>query len=370
LHNEGVEIGLRNSTSSNSDASKPKGRWHMNKFIAPLFSCFVVVFGFTSLAAQESLKEFEATLVDQIGSPRVEFNLGKLNAKEKHSLKLKILNPTDYEYRISKVVMGCACGGGTLDNKILPADGSTTLSLQILPPKQVVSTEYQQGLFLFDEAGRNVEVRLRYELEGVLCFTSSMAYVDVRANDAEKRFTLPFVFSKPVSFERLTVEATGGLKELDCAIRRGNDGFFVQCQLNHRLHEKGASGSIVLMDSGLGTVAEIPCTVSRVPLAKLLPSVIRFATNDRDGVERSTAILKIDDSHLQNTSKDSNDGEVEIKVSEPSEGYSVKHHRMGKGVYRLDFIREPSKAPDSERLKLTISSAELKIVLDSAIMRD
>jgi hypothetical protein len=274
------------------------------------------------------------------------------------------------EYRISKVVMGCACGGGTLDNKNLPASGATTLSLQVIPPKQVISTEYQQGLFLFDEGGKNVEVRLRYELEGVLCFTSSMAYVDVRASDVEKGFSLPFVFSKPVAFERLTVEATGGVKDLSCTIRRGSEGFYVQCQLNQRLYEQGASGSIVLMDSGLGTVAEIPCTISRVPLVKLLPSVIRFATDDKQGLERSTAILKVDDSYIPNSSQDSSEDDVQIKVTEPSEGYSVKHHRMGRGVYRLDLIRDPSKAPDSERLKITISIAELEIVLDSAIMRD
>lgn len=341
----------------------------MNMVYAQFFSLFAVIVGSPLLCGQDNSKVFEASVSDQLGSPRVEFNLGSLNAKEKHFLQLKIHNTTDYEFKIAKVVMGCACGGGTLDNRTLPPGGRVTLSLQIIPPSQVVSTKYQQGLFLFDEGGSNLEVRFRYELEGVLSFTSSMAFIEAKAGDSDKEFMVPFVFSEPVSLERLTVQVTGDLKDLNCTIKHDTEGSFVVCRLNERLHEKGGRGSIVLTDGGLGTFAEIPCTISRVPLAKLLPSVIRFASDDKQ-LERSTAILKIDEKFFESSSTNSKDSVVNITAFDPNAGYSLKYHRMGKGVYRLELSRDSSKAPDSEKLKLRISNGSNECYLDCAIMRD
>ncbi len=340
----------------------------------------------TSKPQSESFTDFStevtATISGRDGDTYKAFaDLGKLPAGKNGTVRIRLENPNPFDIPIASLIASCGCTKAKLLGDTIPRLGTATLEVRVSPPSRNRSSKFHGTLAMLVDDRRastpnlgRVVVTLSYEIDGILCFLTTVHPVYV-SGDKEVEIVVAFVRTTGTPLRKLRVEASGAIEGVEGALVSSESriGEVIMRVDPGIATADGSVGKISVFDDVAGVSDSIDLILYKEATFKISPRTMRFRRDGDDYV--ATGILNVAANASDNA--EASDSAlnratfVEAYIGESS--LDVGSVRLSDRIYRLhvrlpaaaEDVRRENDELDSQRITWNVVSGSLRQVLHS-----
>lgn len=307
-----------------------------------LLLCFNIVFSAVGVADEHlpMLADKVGAIVDKYGVSRTaSVHLGALPKNTRGKLSITLRNDTGEKLGIDRVKSSCGCLSPTITVDSIAPGATARLQFVLETPKQAVQREISVTAILIATGGRDVRLNMRYVIEGVLATPSPVSVIEVSGSEEFQRFTIPLVYTEPVTPDQIQLTADAQLEPVSFKIGVKDDQASIIGEFPlEELGDDGFSGRVFV---------EHPQTHQRVPVDLIIrrslpvtvsPSIITMRRKSKDDETfLGPAIV-----HVRHNGEVDTEDTALIDVGQTTPPVQVRSKRLGSGVYRLTVTSSPS----------------------------
>ncbi len=317
-------------------------------------------------------------------SLRAHVDLGPVPAGESVFLDLKLRNPTNDDFKISNVQVGCACITVTTEVSIIRRMEDARLEIVLRTDSRAKSAKQRYSVFLSDDAGQVINVQIAYELMGLLGFADRAVHGSVVEGDRECTLTIPLIITKPVAIDSLKISGTGDLAAMSSSIVPSAVGLELVVKLSEiSTAKQGLSGEIAVSDPITGRSASIPCLIDVDKMISISPHLIRFVKDETvagKNIFRGNAFVRIHPRVLESVREGAEkheDSSILIDAFSEAGPITLNVKKLSSSLLRvsLELDIKPTHAgkgdnvslPNSSRIEWQVKLASRSLKIDSRL---
>jgi len=323
--------------------------------------------------------------------------LPDLQATQRYSLNLTVVNPYDTPIKFSTIRTDCGCAKFETQTDEIPALGTAQFKVQMDVPNGGAAVHFRRTQAAFFDVNSDarpvVRLALLYQLTGVFGFPQSRWNVELPEAENLVVVKVPLVVVPPLTLDQLKLEVGEPLKDFAVALIADDpavDGPYVKFEVPRKaVPRQGLSGEIALRRTGTEHVSGMILSFKHPEKFSVRPESLRLSRDHLSQPYEAVAMLRVRapieanadggpdraGSDLANNDRKTAESPPEIGLTIGKSAAQVLVQPLeNSGIYRLNIRHNGPFDADAEgRLKLrwkVVLNGEQHVIESWAFLAD
>lgn len=293
-------------------------------------------------------------------------DVGRLPRNSKGRIGINLVNNNSIHFPVDELKVGCSCTSATLSTDSIAPFSSAKLDIDLETPStsKTVERSVSVGLASAKDAYRSVNVLVRYQLEGLMCFKDDIIMRELGDQTEVQRFSIPFVLTPPIAPSDIRFHFTPHSEGMLAVLTARDSSFSVDISIDPVfVLEDETNVTLSAVNDSADLSDTVMLSLMPVKPIQISPSRTTFRFTEVDW--EASSVLRI----RKNNDRVGAETAPFVEVLLNGKKINVESIRLAEGIYRLRLRSDNESKVANAKTSGKSTRLEWRVTTDSGVHR-